>query len=145
MQVAIGARRRRVCLFRRGTRREHNGFLAWDGQGLVYELGDLIAESECFPVEPVLCAADIDTARILGERMRMQTFNDAAESAGRPERDFRRIAFEHRSSFKDIGLIRPIRRFPYVPNRLTHLDQDCYEAFNIQVEGLRRRFEFDLG
>ena len=115
--------------------------LAWDGQGVIYELGELMAESERFPVEPSLSIADIDTGRILGERMRMQTFNDAADHAGRPEDFFRRIAFGHQPSFDDIGLIRPIRRFPFVPNRRSHLDQDCYEAFNIQVEGLRRRFE----
>ncbi len=115
--------------------------LAWDGQGVIYELGDLLAESERFPLQPSLCVADVDTGRILGERMRMQTFNDMAEEVGRSSAPFRRVRFEHRPSFQDIGLIRPIRRFPYVPNRKTHLDQDCYEAFNIQVEGLRRRFE----
>ena len=119
--------------------------LAWDGQGVIYELGDLLAESERFPLEPPLCIADVDTGRILGERMRMQTFNDMAEEVGRSSPPFRRVLFEHRPSFADIGLIRPIRRFPYVPNRKTHLDQDCYEAFNIQVEGLRRRFEATSG
>lgn len=119
--------------------------LAWDGQGVIYELGDLLAESERFPLEPSLCIADVDTGRILGERMRMQTFNDAAEVVLPASPPFRRIAFEHRPTSEDIGLVRPIRRFPYVPNRRTHLDQDCYEAFNIQVEGLRRRFEATRG
>jgi NAD+ synthase (glutamine-hydrolysing) len=63
--------------------------------------------------------------------------------ASRPE--FRRIRFEHAPDFADIGLVRRIRRFPYVPNRRSHLDQDCYEAFNIQVDGLRRRFETTSG
>jgi NAD+ synthase (glutamine-hydrolysing) len=119
--------------------------LAWDGQGVIYELGGLLAESERFPLDPPLCIADVDTGRILGERMRMQTFNDMAEEVRRSSPPFRRVLFEHRPSFEDIGLIRPIRRFPYVPNRKTHLDQDCYEAFNIQVEGLRRRFEATSG
>ena len=55
--------------------------------------------------------------------------------------DDRRIAFEHRPHFEDAGLIRPIRRFPYVPNRKSHLDLDCYEAFNIQVDALMRRIQ----
>ena len=80
--------------------------LAWDGQGVIYELGDLLAESERFPLEPQLTVADVDTGRILGERMRMGTFNDAAEAlAGR--RPFRRIRFAHRPAFADVGLIRP--------------------------------------
>lgn len=115
--------------------------MSWDGQGVIYELGDLMAESERFQLDPELCIADIDTGRVLGERQRMQTFNDAAESAGRPEDHFRRISFDHRPHFTDVGLIRPIRRFPFVPNRESHLDHDCYEAFHIQVEGLRRRFQ----
>ncbi len=115
--------------------------LAWDGQGVIYELGDMLAESERFAQEPELCIADVDTGRILGERMRMGTYADAAEAAGRTGRPFRRVRFEHRPSFADLGLIRPVRRFPFVPNRKSHLDQDCYEAFNIQVEGLRRRLE----
>ena len=41
--------------------------------------------------------------------------------------------------------MRDLRRFPYVPARASHLDQDCYEAFNIQVDGLRRRFAATAG
>ncbi len=114
--------------------------LAWDGQGVIYELGDLLAESERFPLEPQLTIADVDTGRILAERMRMGTFNDAAEALG-SARPFRRVRFAHRPAFVDIGLVRKIRRFPFVPNRRERLDQDCYEAFNIQVEGLQRRLE----
>jgi NAD+ synthase (glutamine-hydrolysing) len=57
--------------------------LAWDGQGLIFELGDLLAESERFSLDPELCIADVDCERILGDRMRWQTFNDNAEAAGR--------------------------------------------------------------
>ena len=115
--------------------------MAWDGQGMVFELGDLLAESERFALRPELCIADVDTDRILNDRMRMQTFNDAAEAAGRPEDRFRTVRFDHAPAQGDIGLSRPIRRFPFVPNRPQHLDADCYEAFNIQVDGLLRRYE----
>ena len=115
--------------------------LSWDGQGMIYELGDLMIESVRFDRRPELCVCDIDTRRILNERMRMGTFNDAAEAAGRPEDSFRRVAFEHRYSEGDIGLVRAIRRFPFVPNRAEKLDEDCYEAFNIQVDALMRRIE----
>jgi NAD+ synthase (glutamine-hydrolysing) len=112
--------------------------MAWDGQGVIYELGDLLAESERFALHPELAIADIDTARILGDRQRLPTYADAADAAGRPEDRFRVVSFDHTPAPGDIGLIRPIRRFPFVPNRL---DDDCYEAFNIQVDGLMRRFE----
>jgi NAD+ synthase (glutamine-hydrolysing) len=119
--------------------------LAWDGQGMIFELGDLMAESERFSLEPELCIADIDTQRILNDRTRLPTFNDAAEAAGRPEDSFRTVRFDHAVAEGDIGLIRPIRRFPFVPNRPAKLDEDCYEAFNIQVDGLMRRFESTSG
>ena len=53
--------------------------------------------------------------------------------------------FEHRPSLADIGFRRRYRRFPYVPNRPEQLDSDCYEAFNIQVQGLARRFQATSG
>ena len=115
--------------------------LAWDGQGMVYELGELMAESVRFDRKAELCITDIDTSRIANERMRMQTFSDAAEHEGRPEDWYRRTTFEHRWSTKDTGLRRPVRRFPFVPNRPEKLHEDCYEAFNIQVDALMRRLE----
>ena len=115
--------------------------LAWDGQGMIYELGDLLVESERFDHAPELCVTDIDTRRILAERMRMQTWGDAGDFAGRPEDWYRRATFEHGAARRDIGLVRPIRRFPFVPNRREKLDEDCYEAFNIQVDALMRRIE----
>ena len=114
--------------------------LAWDGQGVIYELGELMAESVRFDLKGELCVVDIDVDRIAAERMRNQTFGDAAEAHGRPEDSYRRIVFDHDVS-GDIGLERPIRRFPFVPNNRQTLDADCYEAFNIQVDALMRRID----
>ncbi|MEL7446123.1 MAG: NAD(+) synthase [Pseudomonadota bacterium] len=113
--------------------------LAWDGQGVIYEMGDLLAESTRFDLDPELCVVDIDTQRISAERMRNQTFTDAAEAHGRPQDSFRRVVFEHAAASADVGLQRPVRRFPFVPGRQHKLDEDCYEAFNIQVDALMRR------
>ncbi|TCQ10673.1 NAD(+) synthase [Sphingomonas sp. PP-CC-3A-396] len=113
--------------------------VAWDGQGLIHELGEQIAESERFSTEPELVIADIDCERITQERLRNGTFNDAAIFAGNPETRFRRIAFDHAPVLTDGGLERAIRRFPFVPNASARRDDDCYEAFNIQVEALSKR------
>ena len=115
--------------------------LAWDGQSLIYENGDLLKESQRFRCEADTIVADIDIARLRIERMRNGTFNDAARLAGDPEYEFRRIAFEHKPDYADVGLQRDLRRFPFVPNNPERLDADCYEAFNIQVEGLMKRIE----
>ncbi len=113
--------------------------LSWDGQGLVYELGELLAGSTRFGHDPELAVADIDAERLLQERTRFGTFNDAAALAGHPETRFRRIAFTHGDDTRDTGLERDVRRFPFVPNDPDKRDADCYEAFNIQVEGLAKR------
>jgi NAD+ synthase (glutamine-hydrolysing) len=119
--------------------------LAWDGQGSIYEMGELLCDSTRFDLEPELCVADIDAQRLRLERMRMPTFNDNAVAAGHPEKTARRIHFEHKPDLGDIGFRRRLRRFPYVPNRPEQLDSDCFEAFNIQVQGLARRFQATSG
>ncbi|TCP71759.1 NAD(+) synthase [Sphingomonas sp. PP-CE-1G-424] len=113
--------------------------VAWDGQGLIHELGEQLAESARFSTEPELVVADVDCERITQERLRTGTFNDAAVFAGNPETRFRRIAFDHAPVLADSGLERAIRRFPFVPNDPARRDDDCYEAFNIQVEALSKR------
>ena len=115
--------------------------LAWDGQGMVHELGELIAESERFPATSGLLVADVDCGRVRHERMRNSTFADAARFAGIVDGEFRFVGFEAKPDFADVGLKRDVRRFPFVPNAPEKLDADCYEAFNIQVSGLIRRVE----
>ncbi|MDQ6620493.1 MAG: NAD(+) synthase [Pseudomonadota bacterium] len=119
--------------------------LAWDGQASVHELGTLLAQSERFPANSQMAVADVDTERLRLERIRTLTFNSAAVAAGHPEREFRRITFAHRPHFDDVGLERCIDRFPFVPDDAERLDQDCYEAFNIQVQGLIKRLQVTNG
>ena len=115
--------------------------LAWDGQGFVYELGDLLVESPRFATTGGMVVADIDGERIVQERLRNGTFNDAAAFAGHPETRFRRIAFDHAPALADRGLERNVARFPFVPDDPARRDEDCYEAFNIQVEALAKRLQ----
>ena len=113
--------------------------LAWDGQASIHELGRLMAQTERFPTKAQMAVADVDVERLRLERLRTPTFNNAAVAAGRPEKAFRRIEFEHQPTFEDVGLERRLDRFPFVPDDPARLDQDCYEAFNIQVQGLTQR------
>jgi NAD+ synthase (glutamine-hydrolysing) len=119
--------------------------LAWDGQATIHELGALLAYSERFPKASQMAVADVDVERIRLERMRTLTFNAAAAAAGHPEKRFRRIAFEHQPDFADVGLERKVDRFPFVPDDPNRLDLDCYEAFNIQVQGLMKRLQSTNG
>jgi NAD+ synthase (glutamine-hydrolysing) len=125
--------------------------LSWDGQGMVWELGDLLVTSDRFLLEPDLAVADVDAGRIRLERMRTGTFNDAAVANDHPERRFRVVEFGHRRACERADdpvrfeLRRPVARFPFVPDDPERLDEDCYEAFNIQVEGLVTRFRATRG
>ncbi|OLC55637.1 MAG: hypothetical protein AUH92_01675 [Acidobacteria bacterium 13_1_40CM_4_69_4] len=52
--------------------------LAWDGHGMIYENGELLAESERFRDESQVVAADLDLDRLVQERMRFTSFADCA-------------------------------------------------------------------
>ena len=113
--------------------------LAWDGQAMIHELGVELIASSRFSHEAELIVADIDAGRLRAERMRTGTFDDAAAAAGHPETRYRRVLFDHEPTFADRGFSRSVARFPFVPAHPAQLDADCYEAFNIQVEGLTKR------
>jgi NAD+ synthase (glutamine-hydrolysing) len=113
--------------------------LSWDGQTMVYECGDLLAESERFPDGPRMSVADVDLDRIRQERIRQVTIDDNRRTHDDRVREFRRITFELQPPTGDIGLRRKVDRFPFVPDDPARLALDCYEAYNIQVSGLERR------
>ncbi|WP_029119390.1 MULTISPECIES: NAD(+) synthase [unclassified Mycobacterium] len=113
--------------------------LAWDGQTMIYENGVLLAESERFPRGERRSVADVDTELLAAERLRMGTFDDNRRTFADRTSDFRRIGFTLSPPAGDIGLRREIERFPFVPSDPQRLQQDCYEAYNIQVSGLEQR------
>ena len=113
--------------------------LSWDGQTLVYEMGDLLAESERFPDGPRRSVADVDLDRIRQERLRQGTFDDNRRTLADRTSAFRTIPFTVEPPTGDIGLRRKVDRFPFVPDDAERLALDCYEAYNIQVSGLEQR------
>jgi NAD+ synthase (glutamine-hydrolysing) len=110
--------------------------LSWDGQTMIYEHGQLLAETERFPDGPRSAIADVDLDRIRLERIRTGTFDDNRRAA---RVEFRTVEFELAPPTADIGLRRKVDRFPFVPDDPERLAQDCYEAYNIQVSGLEQR------
>ena len=129
--------------------------LAWDGQTLVYENGELLGSTERFPDGPRATVVDVDIEGLRAERLRQGTFADNARTlstaaAGSPAAAvtftdpaaFRRIAISRAdlaAPRTDIGLRRRVDRFPFVPDDPARLAQDCYEAYNIQVAALVQR------
>src|SRR5690349_5608017 len=113
--------------------------LAWDGQTMVYENGVQLAISERFPKGARRSVADVDLELLRSERLRMGTFDDNRVHHDLDAESFRRIEFELDPPAGDIGLRRDVARFPFVPSDPSRLEQDCYEAYNIQVAGLEQR------
>ncbi len=113
--------------------------LAWDGQTMIWENGALLAQSERFPKGERRSVADIDTGLLRSERLRMGTFDDNRRHHRTLAESFRRIEFRLDPPTGDIGLRREVERFPFVPADPQRLQQDCYEAYNIQVAGLEQR------
>ncbi|WP_099287969.1 NAD(+) synthase [Mycobacterium persicum] len=113
--------------------------LAWDGQTMIWENGVLLAQSERFPKGERRSVADVDTELLRSERLRMGTFDDNRRHHRAAVESFRRIEFRVDPPTGDIGLRRVVERFPFVPADPQRLQQDCYEAYNIQVSGLEQR------
>jgi NAD+ synthase (glutamine-hydrolysing) len=134
---SASARCSAAYLFAAAGQGESTTDLSWDGQTMVYECGDLLAETERFPEGPRRSVTDVDLDRIRQERLRQGTFDDNARGTGRP--DVRRIPFALSPPRGDLGLRRKVDRFPFVPDDAERLALDCYEAYHIQVSGLEQR------
>ena len=113
--------------------------LAWDGQAGIFECGDDLGETQRFSSDPEMAVADVDLGRIRQERMRTNTFGDCVAAVGPESMRFRTIGFDFIAPDEALELRRDVERFPYVPSDPAMLRENCYEAYNIQVQGLAQR------
>jgi NAD+ synthase (glutamine-hydrolysing) len=113
--------------------------LAWDGHGMIYENGHLLAETKRFAPDEQVLVADIDLERLMQERIRMTSFNDSVHEFRERSMSPRRIAVPFDTPQDAVGFERVVERFPYVPSDPAARDERCYEAFSIQVQGLATR------
>ena len=116
--------------------------LAWDGHALVYENGMLVAESERFRYDSQLVVAELDLERLKLERMRQNSFGQSIQRHREELRQFRRVIFD--IQLPETGRLlsqRTFERFPFVPSDPVLRDRRCYEAYNIQVQGLVKRLQ----
>ena len=115
--------------------------LAWDGQAIVCENGDVVAESRRFRYEDGFITGDVDLERLRQERTRMTSFSDCVQLHRERISTLRRIDCDLEMPAEAVPLERPIARFPYVPSDPTSLDERCGEVYSIQVQGLVRRMK----
>lgn len=122
-------------------RGESSTDLAWDGQALIYENGELLGESERFLNESHLLFADVDLERLSRERMHQTTFGQSARRHRDEVRKFRQVLVPVAAPLEDadLPLERRVARFPYVPADPRRRDERCKEVYNIQVQALAQR------
>jgi NAD+ synthase (glutamine-hydrolysing) len=113
--------------------------LSWDGQTMIYESGNLLAESERFPEGARRSVADIDLDRLRQDRLRQGTFDDNRRAYRDRVEAFRTVEVVLDPPDRDLGLRRKVDRYPFVPDDPERLALDCFEAYNIQVAGLEQR------
>ena len=113
--------------------------LAWDGQALIFENGDLLAEAERFAEEEQLIFGDIDLDRIVADRSSTSTYGDSIHDHRERLRHMRRVEFELGAGHEPVQLQRHVARFPYVPDDPASRNARCQEVYNIQVRGLETR------
>jgi NAD+ synthase (glutamine-hydrolysing) len=114
--------------------------LAWDGQALIYENGEHLAESERFSEDEQLILADVNLDRLVSDRATMSSFGDSVHDHRRALARFRRVEFELGvARAPAVPLSREIERFPYVPADPASRNERCEEVYSIQVQGLETR------
>lgn len=110
--------------------------LVFSGKGFIYENGKLLAESKRFSMDEQLIISEIDIEKLQTERRINTTFS--ANCGENREQRVRPICTELTSNARDFQLTRPYNPLPFVPKGPA-LDENCEEAFGIQVSGLAQR------
>jgi NAD+ synthase (glutamine-hydrolysing) len=113
--------------------------LAWDGQALICENGQVLSESRRFGDEEELVVADVDLDRILSDRMSTSSYGDSVHDERERLARMRRIEFDLGPPAEPFELERYVERFPYVPADPGSRNERCEEVYNIQVRGLQTR------
>lgn len=113
--------------------------LAWDGHAMIYENGNMLTESVRFAQQAQIIYSDIDLDRLAQDRMRLNSFSQNTVTHKERLSSFRKVEFEVDIPQGQLLLDREYPRFPYIPADPSKRDMRCYEAYNIQVQGLAKR------
>ncbi|HEX6860389.1 MAG TPA: NAD(+) synthase [Caulobacteraceae bacterium] len=112
--------------------------MAWDGQASIFERGVQLSETPRFQPGSCMAIADVDVDTIRSERMRMGSFGDAI---GAGAENFRIVDFAFEPPTGELELKRAVERYPFAPSDPARLAEECYEAYNIQIQGLAQRLK----
>ena len=106
--------------------------VVYGGNALIYENGNLIADSERFSLKPQTVTAQIDVEKLRNERRANSTYANAQRGF---EADFI-DAFP--IELRDFTLTRTINPLPFIP-LADDINASCSEIFSIQLMGLAKR------
>ena len=117
--------------------------VVYGGNGLIYENGKLLAESERFSFDAQLVISEIDVELLRAERKRNTTFVNAqrGETADvfRLDQEPFDIDDDKKENVADDMLnYRKVDVHPFIP-KTENMQRSCEEIFNIQVAGLAKR------
>jgi NAD+ synthase (glutamine-hydrolysing) len=116
--------------------------MGWDGQSLIYEKGDMLAESKRFLQDSHIIFADVDLERLAQDRMHATTFAQSVRRHADEVAKFRVQRFSLALPLaRALPLQRLVERFPYVPASSARRDERCTEVYNIQVQALLQRLQ----
>jgi len=106
--------------------------VVYGGNAIVYENGQLLAESERFSLEPQLIISQIDVEKLRNERRNNSTYVNAQRHHDA------RIVDTATVTPRDFELIRSVEPHPFIP-KSADMEYSCNEIFSIQVAGLAKR------
>jgi NAD+ synthase (glutamine-hydrolysing) len=116
--------------------------MSWDGQSMIYEKGDMLAQSERFLQDSHIIFGDVDLERLAQDRMHATTFAQSVRRHADEVAKFRVQRFTLELPLeRDLPLQRLVERFPYVPADGKRRDERCTEVYNIQVQALLQRLQ----
>jgi NAD+ synthase (glutamine-hydrolysing) len=118
--------------------------LAWDGQGMIADYGEIKAEATRFAQEDQLILADIDLLRLEQERMRQNTFWQSVERHQDQLISVTTVPVTLPLYAENslLPLLSPPPRYPYVPSGSDMRHQRCADVLSMQVQGLATRLKF---
>ena len=128
-----GQSARLVCgyIYANAGEGESSQDLVFGGHNIIAENGTILAESERFTNETIY--AELDIARLVGERRRMTTFR---KDTSRP---YSEVDFHLKK--EETKLSRFVDPAPFVPGSDSDRQRRCEEIFAIQYMGLKKRLE----
>ena len=132
-QLISGQSARLVCgyIYANAGEGESTQDLVFGGHSMIAENGRILSKAARFKNEIVY--ADLDVARLAGERRRMNTF------FARSSMVYSECGFHLKK--EEIRLDRAVEPQPFVPGNKEDRDRRCEEILSIQAMGLKKRLE----